>query len=1234
MQQSSIFPIYLKAEYRDGGQGFVRFETEAARAARAAKREFDGVRSAVDLAIARQRNSFGSLDLGVDEMRRAAQAQQQVAQAAREVAEATKRAALSAGTFDTSMSRATRAAFELANAEDRLSKELLEQVAALDAVQRELNQTASATDLVTAANRRNANSSGASRTAFIQLGQQLQDATVQAQLGTSAFLIFGQQVPQAAFALSGLADSANRAQARIGALATFLAGPWGAAIFAGTAILGPFVARLFDAGKAADEVRFSTDALGNAQGVLANAVDIATGRINTQSEALRNLAAAQILAGQVESARRQAELRGQLGTAATEKGARMTGPLGLPFLSVRPGPNGGTFDGFARSSSDSARIVRGFLDGNTGASQAIDQLRELEEAGKITQERLLELSATIANLGVEQRNAEIFDASERLLEGGATGQDRALLLRPERARRGGRRGGSSEARELERLANFGERAEERIARLNERFDQQPRLIDAAAQATRELDTIIADLAERKPANFEKLIEEARQAQGTIRDALARPVEDLLALSRERLQIEGLIAAGRADEATALTEILRLQAQIGDLTEAQKNDILDQIRFEQEKTRELRAQAALLDAQANVARTVANDLRDLLSGRSADLFGNLRQSLRDLQGARLFEDIFGESFRQLEQELAGNTPQGLANARYATEVEKTAASTVRLGDALDGLTSRITAANDNAISSSTGAQASVAAFVAGQLGIGLGINVNGNRGQKLEIGRLSINELANKFAQSIAGPLEKVFEDIFGPRFAGVFGDIVGGAIRGQILAGNVGSVLGGLQGLTGNIRGLEGVSGALGQAGAGAARGTEIAGLANLLGLGGSTSGAQIGGGLGGLATAVTGIPGLDIIGGLVGNFLGSLFGGTPRGSATIGNLGGSLGVTNTRGTSNSREAAAGDLAGSVLEAVERIARELGASVDAARGSVSIGVRNDDLRVDTTGRGITRTSNGAIDFGEDTEAAIAFAVQDLINDGVITGLRQAEQNLLRAGNDVEAALRDVLQFRSVFDRLREIRDPIAFAVEQIDREFRQLRDLFTRASATAADFAELDQLEAIERARAIEEATDRVAGSLRQLLADLTIGDSGLSLRSRRGNALGQFNDLAGRVAAGDSSAFDDFAEISQQLLDIERQLFGSTQSYFDRLAQVTALTETAIDGQTNVTSIAASGSSAIEDQAAITRSIGVQTDQLARRLDAINENLIAVARGLSSPANPSGGGRDFGPFPGLVANF
>ena len=90
----------------------------------------------------------------------------------------------------------------------------------------------------------------------------------------------------------------------------------------------------------------------------------------------------------------------------------------------------------------------------------------------------------------------------------------------------------------------------------------------------------------------------------------------------------------------------------------------------------------------------------------------------------------------------------------------------------------------------------------------------------------------------------------------------------------------------------------------------------------------------------------------------------------------------------------------------------------------------------------------------------------------------------------------------------------------------------------------------------------------------------------------------------------------------------------FDRLAQITRLTEQAIADQTNVTSIGASAQSAAADQAAITRSIDVQTDALASRLDVLIANQVALGRAQSEAVNYSGGGRSSEPFPALIANF
>lgn len=1252
--QSSIFPIFLRAEYSDS-TALQRFQSDAQRAAMAAKREFEGVGAALEGALSRARNSAGSLDLGIDGLRQAAAQQQQVAAAARELAEATKRAALANGQFDRSMAGATKAAFQLAKAEEAASRELQQQVAALDAVQRELNQTASATDLVTQSARRGTTARGnvinsvrAERTAFIQLGQQLQDITVQAQMGTNAFIIMGQQLPQAAFALTGLENSANKTKAAIGRIATFLSGPWGAAFFVGLAVLGPFVQKLIQAGNESEKARVSSLNFANGLNILSMSAENATTAMDGLIGKLQSAIKFQgdFLRGQIAIARQSAaDLQAQIradeqALAAFERAKREE--LGSSFLPTGLLPNSPNNPVKAFEMSQ----VRERLAQNraklptvleaAGAAAIAEANRNIAESLDPIQKKINEVDDAIARLN--QRRLNTVTGNDALADGNIGQQDFETQLGELARRRTAleklqrennktpRKDRSAEiaarkaAREAERLATFGEKAAEQIQRINERFDEQPRLIDAAAQATRQLDSIIAELSERKPVNFRQMIDDAEEAKRVVEDAIKRPVEDILRRSEERLAVERLIAQGRIDEAVALQEIQRLQEQIGELTEQQVDDIRNQIFFEQRKTRELRAQAELLELQADVARTVGDDMRRIFSGRGTfgDLVKNFRQALLDLQGARLFEDLFGPAFRQLEEELRGNTPQGRANARYTAEVNKTADITTALSDALSYLTDSVTAAGDR-----------LRGIPANDNGVRIGPDgsmvVTGNRTGKdaeTKIARRSVIDIAKEIGETVEMRFASVLDGVLGPRAIQLLGQTIGGFIAGKALGGTTGGILGALEGLTKNVKGLEGVSKLLGKGLEGAATGTQVNAIGKALGIRGSSTGAQIGGALG----AATGIPGGQIIGAILGNVVGGLLKSPKRGSATIGGVGGGLGITGTVGNSAALRGTANTLAGSVLESIQNIARQLGATVDSSRGAVSIGQRKDSLRVDPSGRGATKIGNGAIDFGQDSEAAIAFAVQNLIQDGVITGLRASENRLLRAGKDINAALQDVLSFRSIFDRLKAIKDPIGFAIDEINREFTAYIDLFKRAGASAEEFAQLEELYGLERARAIEDATDRVIGSLRSLLQDLKIGDSGLSLRDRQANALGSFNSLAARVASGDASAFDEFSDVSRQLLDIERQLFGSTQSYFDRLAQITALTEQAIAGQTNVTSIGSNRPNLFDQAPQIDRSIDIMNGNLGSKLDAINYNLIAL-----NPASRTGGGFQSGPEYGFV---
>ena len=243
----------------------------------------------------------------------------------------------------------------------------------------------------------------------------------------------------------------------------------------------------------------------------------------------------------------------------------------------------------------------------------------------------------------------------------------------------------------------------------------------------------------------------------------------------------------------------------------------------------------------------------------------------------------------------------------------------------------------------------------------------------------------------------------------------------------------------------------------------------------------------------------------------------------------------------------------------------------------------------------------------------------MIKDGVLAGLRASTQRLLQGGKDLDAAIQKALDFESVFTRLKEYRDPVGAALDGLDKEFTRLKKLFADAGASAAEYADLEALYGLERAKAIEEASERVTSSLKGLYDNLRIGDSGLSLRDRLANAQASYDPLKARVLAGDTSAYDDFAEAAQALLEIQRQFSGSQTPYFNLFDEVLQVTKQRIDAEANIASIAvnrdtpfgpngkATGAS---DNAAVVGAIQQQTSELLRGFDAIFDSRLSASGG------------------------
>ena len=369
-----------------------------------------------------------------------------------------------------------------------------------------------------------------------------------------------------------------------------------------------------------------------------------------------------------------------------------------------------------------------------------------------------------------------------------------------------------------------------------------------------------------------------------------------------------------------------------------------------------------------------------------------------------------------------------------------------------------------------------------------------------------------------------------------------------------------------------------------------------------------------------------------MGGTLGGALKKAKTGVATIGvGSNGRIQVSSLSGTNAKFKEQAGNSADSAISTIERIAESLGGSLVKGAGAVSIGIRNGSYRVDTTGGGATKKKKGAIDFGEDAEAAIKFATLDLIKDGVIAGIRASTQRILQAAKDLDSGIEKAIRFEGVFARLKAFKDPVGAAIDTLNKEFTSLKRLFEDASASAEEFAQLEELYGLERAKAIKDATESTTNALKSLIDDLKIGDNGLSLRDRLANAQAAFNPLAAQIDAGKVVDYDAFATAARNLIDIQRAISGSQEDYFSVFNNVLRLSEKAIGDQSNVTSIGrdfaspfSSPTTPSNDNTPVVDAISSMTNAVVGQLMAVNQNLGSLILGgaVGSVIYENSGGR------------
>ena len=489
--------------------------------------------------------------------------------------------------------------------------------------------------------------------------------------------------------------------------------------------------------------------------------------------------------------------------------------------------------------------------------------------------------------------------------------------------------------------------------------------------------------------------------------------------------------------------------------------------------------------------------------------------------------------------------------------------------------------------------------------------------KAQKSKNTVNDLTperyfEQLSEKLTKPMVAAMGNVLGPSLSKQLGGALSGALEGYMTTGTgFGAVLGGLK----DLKGLpEGVSAALGKAFGGAQTGAQVAGIGNALGIGLSQTGAEVGGAIGSFIP----IPGGQVIGSVVGGLLGKLFGKRPRGGGAVTQDSVTVSANDSGITSSL------DSFGSTLQSsITKIADALGASVGSY--DVGIGRYKEYYQVSAVGNDLAlgnsyynqRSANALYD-GTDAEEAMRVAILAALQDGAIKGIHEGAIRLLKAGKDLDTQIQKAVDFENVFKRLKSYTDPVGAALDTLDSEFTKLKETFDEAGASAEDYAALEKLYGIERTNAIKQAMEAVTGSLQSLYDDLTVGNSALSLRDRKAEALATYQPLADRVKAGDTTAYDDYAAAARTLLEIEQQMSGSQSDYFALLDEVTSLTKNQLDATKAVADAAAnrdspfststSTTTAANDNSSVTNAIEALAtkllDGLGYKLDAVNTNL------------------------------
>ncbi len=1061
------------------------------------------------------------------------------------------------------MGQAATGTKQLASAADEVARaQRSAATTANDLAQAEANQARAAAEAArehTRAEQAMTKSLARQREGYRQVGFQAQDFFTQLAGGTGFAQAFSQQSGQMVGALQLIGAEADGSKGKMAAFASFLGGPWGIALGVALPLVTMLVTKLFETGHASKEAEKATAELAHRQLDLANFFDLGTGAILEQNAALRQNAA-------LKAEEKIDELRGARAARADDVRRVVSDSAGqlvgrtLPQMLLGMVGGDGVVDatyGRAPVNMDLVNLLRATR--NDPAARAAG-LRRIARSDSSNAGRAGQLGDALANDVLDQREIERLDRQVSSLDTGnldshlrsGGGRHRKTRRGPDPEVEARRQAAAARRKEAEAqsLADFGRSAAESIGRINDRWNEQPPLIDRARQDTAALEHVIADLERKRPPNFEETIASARAAEAAIQSGLLKPFNDMVQAGERQRELQLLTLQGREHEADVLSRVRRLEDQGVAVTAEQRAQIDGIVTAEERINLLLGKRDAIIGAYQQSIGDLRSSLEDLLSGGSAAEFGrSLMANARHLQGQLLTEQLFGSGLREIEQRIRRET--GLEGAvdlldqqarATSDHLDVVGAAAVRLADTFNGAADQM--GNPGAGDPTFGAtlDTSNARWMTNyNRAVSNGEDPNNpdivvqaspRPAARPTITSMPVNDYFHEIARVLANPITTLLQqldDTMGTRLAGRLGGVIEGGIAGYMQGGVVLGALGALKGA--NFGGLAGKGAE--KAFSGAQTGLQVSQIGSMLGIKNSQTGAELGGAIGSFLP----IPGGQIIGSIAGGLIGGLFKKKPSGAAVISSADSAAVTSGKLGDQLSGTAS------SVQSALAQIADRLGGTLGSF--STSIGKYGDYYRVSASGSAsigdkkyTDRNRSDILYDGKNEADAIMAAVRNAIADGGVAGLSAAVQKALGSSSDVDKAVAEALKVQQV----EELLGGIGYSMQKQFATFEtQAKDRLRIAEQYGFDVTAIETRNAEDRKKLIDQIlTDRV-GALQQLLSDMTIGNlfEG-SAADRRTALLTEVAKAKADAEAGVDGAAQKLADLSRQLVETSRDAYGT----------------------------------------------------------------------------------------------